>query len=80
MSIELMNRVWHLAVSSSHKLLLLALADAGAGDDDDCIWLTPDQIAKKTSFSNTDIQSMITELGNEGLVKRLSTNHFHLKF
>jgi hypothetical protein len=69
MSIKLMSAVWERSdISSTQKLVLLALAD-WANDDGLC-WPSIDRLAQKTGMAGRSVQRIIRDLEQIGLVKR----------
>lgn len=69
MSIKLMSAVWERSdISSTQKLVLLALAD-WANDDGLC-WPSIDRLAQKTGMAGRSVQRIIRDLEQVGLVKR----------
>lgn len=69
MSIKLMSAVWERSdISSTQKLVLLALAD-WANDDGLC-WPSIDRLAQKTGMAGRSVQRIIRDLEQTGLVKR----------
>ncbi len=69
MSIKLMSAVWERSdISSTQKLVLLALAD-WANDDGLC-WPSIDRLALKTSLTSRGVQKAIRSLEDAGFVRR----------
>lgn len=69
MSIKLMTAVWEREdLASTHKLVLLALAD-WANDEGLC-WPSINRLAIKTSMAGRSVQRLIRQLEDMGFVRR----------
>lgn len=68
MSITLMSQVWKMALGTTDKMVLLALADWS--NDDGACWPSMRQLAEKTSLTDRAIRASVARLCEAGHLTR----------
>lgn len=74
MSVKVMGLVWDSELKPSHKLVLLAYADAAEHDGSD-IWPGWERMCEMTSYSRSQVARITAELIDVGVLVQVSKGH-----
>lgn len=75
MSVRVMGLVWDAPLSQAYKLVMLALADHGDHDGGN-IFPAVGTLARKTGYSERQIQRLLKDLWNMGLIDRVGQTKY----